>query len=109
MATREEIREGIAEFEFSLTVYLAEEQGFPIDATTWEKLKPRYKEFYYKRVDNLLTCLHSQGVVIRVTCPDCSWYKFEDEVAGMTPCHSCNSTGYIVEPLIEDGKDNSGK
>ena len=44
--------------------------------------------------------LHSQGVVIKAKCPDCAWSQFKDEVVGMTPCDSCNSTGYIIEPLI---------
>lgn len=87
MATKEEIRGGIEN--------LLEHYGIGTNA-----------EYVSRR---LVGYLHSQGAVIRVKCPDCSWYKFEDEVVGMTPCHSCDSTGYIVEPLIEDGKDNSGK
>lgn len=47
--------------------------------------------------------LHSQGVVIKVKCLDCTWSQFaEGEAAGMTPCHSCNSTGYRIEPLIKE-------
>jgi len=45
--------------------------------------------------------LVAQGVVRKVECPDCNWSQFRDEVVGMTPCHSCSSTGYIFEPLIE--------
>ncbi len=39
---------------------------------------------------------------IRVRCPTgCAWGQFPDEEpAGMTPCYSCNSTGYVYEPLI---------
>ena len=50
----------------------------------------------------ILSYLHSQGVGIKAKCPDCSWSQFGDEVVGMTPCYSCNSTGYIVESLIKE-------
>lgn len=43
-----------------------------------------------------------QGVVIKVRCSDCEWSQFKEEVAGMAPCYSCNSTGYIIEPLIKE-------
>ena len=46
--------------------------------------------------------LSDLGVVIKVECPDCSWSQFGEESVGMTPCYSCNSTGYIVEPIIEE-------
>jgi len=46
--------------------------------------------------------LHSQDVVRRVKCPDCEWSQFGEESVGMTPCHSCNSTGYIYEPLVRN-------
>jgi len=33
---------------------------------------------------------------VRVKCPHCSWSEFKGEQSvGMTPCHNCNSTGYI--------------
>ncbi len=48
-----------------------------------------------KRLDEL-------GVVIKVKCLDCSWSQFEGESVGMTACYSCNSTGYIIEPLIKE-------
>ncbi len=51
----------------------------------------------------ILNYLHSQGVVLKVKCPDCVWSQFRDETVGMTPCYRCNSTGYIVESLIEEG------
>ena len=47
--------------------------------------------------------LHSQGVVIRVKCPDCAWSQFQHESAGMAPCYTCDSTGYLIEPLIKEG------
>jgi len=59
-------------------------------------------EEWHGKVDRILSLLHSQGVVIKVECPDCTWSQFWDEVVGMTPCHSCNSMGYIVEPLIKE-------
>ncbi|KKN71472.1 hypothetical protein LCGC14_0420510 [marine sediment metagenome] len=40
--------------------------------------------------------------MIKVKCPDCEWSQFSDEMVGMTPCYRCNSTGYIIEPLIEE-------
>ena len=52
--------------------------------------------------DKVLAYLHSQGVVIKVKCPDCSWAEFAgEESVGMTPCYRCNSTGCITKPLIE--------
>ena len=53
----------------------------------------------------LFRYLHSQGVEVRVKCPDCAWSQFGEEAVGLTPCYcySCNSTGYIVEPLIDKG------
>ena len=45
-----------------------------------------------------------EEIYTRVKCPDCTWSQFKDEVVGMTPCLNCNSTGYIFEPLIEEGK-----
>ena len=55
-----------------------------------------------EEVETAMQELDSQGVVIKVECPDCEWSQVGDESVGMTPCHSCNSTGYIVEPLIEE-------
>ena len=49
----------------------------------------------------ILKYLDGQGVTTRVKCPDCEWSQFRDEYVGMTPCHTCNSTGYLIEPLIE--------
>lgn len=57
--------------------------------------------------DSLIEHLYSQGVVIKVKCPDCEWSQFSrDEAVGMTPCYHCNSTGYIVEPLIQEITDD---
>jgi len=50
----------------------------------------------------LLDFLRSRGVVIKVKCPHCIWSQFKDEAVGMTPCNSCNSTGYIYEPLMKE-------
>jgi len=50
--------------------------------------------------DQMLSYLRSQGMVIRVKCPDCEWSQFGEEAVGMTPCYSCNSTSYIIKPLI---------
>lgn len=55
-----------------------------------------------KDVVKILAYLHSQGVVRKTKCLDCNWSQFNGEMAGMTPCYSCNSTGYIYEPLIEE-------
>lgn len=78
--TREEIGEVLAHLDLHLTYdgYLSAED-----------------------LDNIFQCLHSQGVVIRIKCPDCEWSQFKEECVGMTPCYSCNSTGYIIKPLIE--------
>ena len=52
--------------------------------------------------NNTLIFLHSQDVVRKIKCPDCVWGQFGEEAVGMTPCHSCNSMGYIIDPLIEE-------
>ena len=61
---------------------------------------------YWKVVElakSILKYQNSQGVVIKVKCPDCEWSQFVDEESvGMTPCYSCDSTGYLVEPLIKE-------
>ena len=101
MATREEIREQVYQQIELAILGVATNIGYN-PQTNWGDLIRVARTELAKKLDKL-------GAVIRVKCPDCSWYKFEDEVVGMTPCHSCNSTGYIVKPLIEDGKDNSGK
>jgi len=56
--------------------------------------------------DEIVQYLHSQGVVIKLKCPDCVWSQFADGGAiGMTPCYCCNSTGYTTEPLIKESDD----
>lgn len=52
-------------------------------------------------LSNFLSFLRENGVVRKVKCPDCAWSQFGDEAVGMSPCHSCNSTGYTIEPLVE--------
>ena len=53
--------------------------------------------------DEILRDEASQGVMLRVKCPDCEWSQFGDgESVGMTPCLRCGSTGYITEPLIRE-------
>ena len=53
----------------------------------------------------LMKRLDEIGVVIKLKCPDCCWGLLEGEHAGMIPCDTCNSTGYIIEPLIKEGTD----
>ena len=37
-------------------------------------------------------------------CPHCSWSEFSgEESVGMTPCRTCNSTGYIYEEIKDYG------
>ena len=74
-----------------------EETGTIIDAYQKEEW-----EEAYNFADQLRTYLHSQGVVVRVKCPDCEWSQFTSEAVGMTPCCRCNSTGYIYESLVEE-------
>jgi len=59
-------------------------------------------------VNGLFNYFHSRGVVIKVKCPDCEWGQFGEEAVGMTPCYSCNSTGYIIEPLIKEARNDLG-
>ena len=58
----------------------------------WHEASPEFQETV-RRIDD---------VVRKVRCPTgCAWGQFPDEEpVGMTPCHSCNSTGYVFEPLI---------
>ncbi len=68
-----------------------------VDNSDWDTLAVVSRE-------EIKHILDSQGVVRKVKCPDCSWSQFKDEAVGMTPCHRCNSTGYIIEPLIKEVK-----
>ncbi len=48
----------------------------------------------------------------QVKCPDCCWSqfhrsKFKDELAGMTPCDRCGSTGYKYKPVDEPKFNNA--
>jgi len=92
MAIQEEIREGIARKQAKF------------DDWDWDtQLSKVDKGMYLRYADKLLSYLHSQGVVVKVKCPDCEWSQFVGgESVGMTPCHTCNSTGYIYEPLITE-------
>lgn len=62
------------------------------------------KAYLRKVTELILAYLDSESARLMVKCPDCEWSQFGEEVAGMTPCYSCNSTGYIIERLIEVGK-----
>lgn len=57
---------------------------------------------YCRDTEIALNYLDSVGAVLKVKCPDCEWSQFIDEAVGMTPCPSCNSTGYKIEPLIAE-------
>jgi len=59
--------------------------------------------------DQIFQFLHSQGVVRKTRCPDCEWALFGEKSVGMTPCYSCNSTGYIIKPLVGGRDDNGNK
>jgi len=91
MATKEEIRE-----EFNKLAHYFMGKYFGRDISV--------KQFNDK-IDATLTALNDKEVVIKTKCPDCVWSEFvNEESVGMTPCYSCNSTGYLVEPLIEEVK-----
>ena len=91
---REEIREGIARWLFRFT---RERENLELN---WEQTKG----YYLQEADYLMGYLNSQDVVIRAKCPDCAWGQVQEAV-GMTPCYSCNSTGYITEPIIGEGNE----
>jgi len=57
---------------------------------------------FNEKINETLSHLRSQGVMLKVKCPDCEWSQFKGESVGMTPCFRCNSTGYIFEPLIKE-------
>ena len=69
-----------------------------------------WNEYISDLIFRLIRKQGSQGVVLKVKCPDCTFSQFKDEVVGMTPCHSCNSTGYVYEPLeVKDNEISSCK
>ena len=125
MATREEIREGtekILEEVFSSLDHwdCSEECGHKVCLLEWKN----------EVTSKVLSYLHSQGVVIKVdrelpevTCfklAECGYkhncshavpHKDSGEFCrhfSYNPC-PCPKLNVAVEPLIEDGKDNSGK
>jgi len=89
MTKQEEIREGLAR------------EICKRDNEDWDALSYSEKDFCREKSRLHLLYLHSQGAVIKVKCPNCGWSQFGGESVGMTPCHFCNSTGYIIEPLIK--------
>jgi len=57
-----------------------------------------------EQVKAIKRTLSNLGIVIKKKCPDCEWSQFTDEAVVMTPCHHCNCSGYIYEPLIEEAE-----
>ena len=88
MTKREEMREGIKDIA---------RRWFKPDGLASQTM-PNDRSFE----GDLLNYLHDNDVVIKVKCSDCEWSQFGEEHVGMTPCFSCNSTGYIIRPLIEE-------
>lgn len=98
MTKQEEIR-GLVEFEICSSINGDRENCEKTVCEGCSFKLPRLTE----ATDAVFSYLHSQGVVIKVKCSDCEWSQFVDEeIVGMTPCHSCNSTGYLIEPLIKE-------
>jgi len=97
MTKQEEIREWWARS-------LYRRASLPEVNIKWEELTSFAKECWFHLADDDLSYLRDNGVVIKVKCPDCVWGQFKEESVGMTPCFHCNSTGYIIEPLIKDDK-----
>ena len=97
MSTRAEIREGIASIVWKQTMALLGGDSDIIEEVDTGN-------FMYGKVaaTKIMSYLHSQGVVRKIRCPTgCAWGQFPDEEpVGMTSCHSCNSTGYVFEPLV---------
>ncbi len=62
----------------------------------WHEASPEFQETV-RRIDEGL-----KRKFVSMRCPaGCAWGQFPDEEpVGMTPCHSCNSTGYVFEPLV---------
>ena len=102
MTKQEKIREGIdmkapipQALNGVLLDFLADYDGYKVGILS------KHLDFYIARaIRNAMYALHSQGCRIRVKCPDCEWSQFGDEAVGMTPCVTCNSKGYLIEPLI---------
>jgi len=102
MKKQEEIREGI---EQTIRDSYKELQALnKLDPVT-HNIDKAIRVVLFEQSTKAITRLHSQGVVIKVKCPDCAWGQFGEESVGMTPCYSCNSTGYIFKPIIEDKDD----
>lgn len=100
MATREKIWEGIVSLIEENTTFTKGKYSPLAGPLTSDVRKMDCKPS--ELASELLAYLHSQGGMLKVKCPDCEWSQFQDgEAVGMTPCLSCNSTGYIYKPLIE--------
>ena len=97
MTKQDIIREGIKEWVLEIRQYLCNTEFAPKPFTKPVDPSVLTEGFPQK----LIKFLGDDGVMIKVKCPDCEWGQFGEEVVGMTPCYSCNSTGYIIEPLVE--------
>ena len=105
--SREEIREGIARVICCFANGDAESKPASKSCAECEYNTPDspFPDCFHdirRDIEGILTYLHSQDVMIKVKCPDCCWGQFYEETVSMTPCYSCNSTGYRIEPLIEE-------
>ena len=64
-----------------------------------------FKDRGYMSREEINQWLEEVGASGKVKCPDCAWNLFQGaEHIGMTPCHHCNSTGYLTEPLRMEEK-----
>ena len=95
MIKQDIIREGMWEFILEIRQYLCNTEFAPEPFTA-----PVDLDVLREMGNAQLKKMDSQGVVIKVKCPDCVWSQFGEEHVGMTPCDTCNSTGYILESLV---------
>ena len=90
MTKQEWIKEEIAEGVVGAIIRFKEERPYAIHQIAGDT------------ADGIIAQLHSHGAAVKVKCSYCEWSQFKDgESVGMTPCYRCNSTGYIIEPLIK--------
>lgn len=102
MTKQEEIREEIAG-------WVAKERGLDVGllySTLTSKSLIQAVKNCWSEADDMLRRLHSQGVVIKVDCPECNGdgriQKFFDRTFS-NRCPKCNGYGYVATiPIIEE-------
>lgn len=100
MTKQEEIRKGIEQLIIDSYKELQDLNNLdPIS----HNINKAIRVVLFEQSNKGMVKLHSQGLMIKVKCPNCVWAEFEGEMSiGMASCPRCDCTGYIYEPLIKD-------